>query len=68
MKPTQARIADSLVQVDARRANVALTRPVPVPDVRAAASGVLGRSFTGRAARAGIAVRKTGPRRLGNSK
>jgi sortase A len=33
----------SLVQVDAHRANVAFARPVRVPDVRAAASGVLGR-------------------------
>ena len=36
----------SLVQVDAPRVNVALPRRVPVPDVRAAASGVLGAAFT----------------------
>jgi hypothetical protein len=34
------------VQVDALRAYVALARPLPVPDVRAAASGVLGTTFT----------------------
>ena len=57
----------SLVQIDAHGANVALARPVRVPDVRAAASGEMGRTFTSRAARAGIAVRNTGPERLGNS-
>jgi hypothetical protein len=54
------------VQVDARGANVALTRPVRVPDLWAAASGVLGRAFTGHAARDGIAVRSAGPKGFGN--
>jgi hypothetical protein len=55
-----------LVQVDACRANVARTRPVRVPEVRAAASGVLGRTCARSAAREGIALRSAGPKRLGN--
>jgi len=56
----------SLVQLDAHGAYVALARPVRVPDVRAAAPGVLGSTFTSRAARTGAAVRNTGPKRLGD--
>jgi hypothetical protein len=58
----------SLVQVDAHRANVALARPVRVPDVRSAASSVLGATFTGHAARDAFIMRNAGTRRLGNSK
>ena len=54
----------SLVQVDAHRDNVALTRAVRVPDVRAAVSGVLGTSFNGHAERDGIAARDGGRKRL----
>lgn len=54
------------MQDNAHRANVALARPVRVPDVQAAASGVLGRTFTGRAERAGITVRDAGPKAFGN--
>lgn len=48
---------------------MALARPVPVPDVRAAASGVLGTSLTRHVALAAIVPRKISPRRLsdGNS-
>jgi hypothetical protein len=48
------------VQIDAHRAHVALTRPVRVPDVRAA-SGVLGAAFTSRNSRDGIAAQKARP-------
>jgi len=41
------------VQIDARRANVAGARPVPVPEVRPAVSGLLARAFTGPIARTG---------------
>jgi hypothetical protein len=51
----------SLVQVDAHGVDVALAWPVPVPDVRAAAQGVLGASLAGRVARAPIAARDPGP-------
>jgi hypothetical protein len=51
-----------VVQMDARRANVALTRPVRVPEVRPAAPGVLGTTTTTPAAHAGIAVRNPGRR------
>jgi|ERR1017187_2928867 hypothetical protein len=54
-----------LVQVDARGANVALARPVRVPDVRAAASSVLGTSCAGRAARACSTAWNAGSQRLG---
>ena len=37
------------MQVDALGANVAVARPVRMPDVRAAASSVLGTNFTGYA-------------------
>ena len=60
MKPHPRANRRPLVQIDAHRANVALTRPVRVPDVRAAASGVLGATFTGRGERDGIAVRRAG--------
>jgi hypothetical protein len=40
-----------LVQGDAHSADVARTRPVRVPDMRAAASGVLGTTSTGPTAR-----------------
>jgi len=56
----------SLVQVDAHRANVALTRPVRMPDVRTEVSGVLGRAFAGHTACERTAVRNPGPRRLGS--
>jgi hypothetical protein len=36
-----------LVPIDAPSANVALARPVRVPDVRTAVSRVLGRAFAG---------------------
>ncbi len=49
------------MQVDARRANVAVTRPVRVPDVWAAVLGVLGAVFTSRDERDGIAGQKTRP-------
>ena len=45
------------MQVDAHSANVAIARPVRVPDVRAATSGVLGATSTGLPARGGLAVR-----------
>jgi hypothetical protein len=54
-----------LVQIDALGANVAFARPVRMPDVRAAASGVLGRTIAGEAACDGIAARDRGPKRLG---
>jgi hypothetical protein len=52
----------SLVPVDAQRANVAGTRPLPVPQVRAAASDMLGATFTGRAGRDGFAARNAKPK------
>lgn len=55
------------MQVDAHRANVALTRALRVPDVRAAASGVLGGTFAGRAARDRIAGRNACAKHLGNN-
>ena len=42
MKSTQTRIAESLVQADAHGPNVALARPLRMPDVRAAPPGLLG--------------------------
>jgi hypothetical protein len=54
------------VRVDAWGAHVALAWPVRVPEVREAVPRVLGRSITGRAARTGIAVRNSGPKRPGN--
>jgi hypothetical protein len=47
----------SLVQVDAHSADVALTRPVRVPDVRAAPSRVLGTTSAGGAVRDGNVLR-----------
>ena len=47
----------SLVQVDAHSASVALSRPVRVSDVRAAASRVLGTTPAGRAVRDGNVLR-----------
>jgi len=47
----------SLAQFDAHGANVALTRPARAPNLRAAVSGVLGTTFTGRAACDGVAGR-----------
>ena len=57
----------SLVQADAHRANVALARPVRVPDVWAAASGVLGRTRTGFASRCGITVPADAQSALGDT-
>ena len=56
----------SLVQVNAYGDDVAITRPLRVPDVRTAASGVLGRAVAVHTARGAIAMRNTGPKRLGN--
>lgn len=53
-----------MVQVDAFSANVALARPLRVPDLRAAAPGMLGGAFAGRAARAGATAPGAGPERL----
>jgi hypothetical protein len=58
-------IRESLVQVDAHGANVALARPIRVPDVRAAVSGVLGSAFPGRHAQYGAARRNAGSERPG---
>lgn len=54
------------VQVDAHRDNVAFAWPIRVPGVRSAASGLLGTTFTGRAARGGISDRNAGPKHLGD--
>jgi hypothetical protein len=54
-----------LVQIDAHRVNVAFTRPVRVPDVWPAVSGVLARSFASHIARADTTVRDAGPKRPG---
>ena len=56
----------SLVPVDAHRDNVAVRRPVRVPDVRAAVSGVLGRAFAGRAASHALAARLLTRSRIGH--
>lgn len=55
---------EPLVQVDARRANVALARPIRMPNVRAAASSVLGTTCAGGAARPGITAWNAGQKRL----
>jgi hypothetical protein len=52
------------VQVDAQRVYVALARPIPVPDVRTTAPGVLGTSLTRRVPRAAVAARNASPWRL----
>ena len=52
------------MQVDTHGADVALARPVPVSDVRAAASGVLGTSLPRRVARAAFVGRNASPQRL----
>ena len=49
MKLAQATNRGPLVQVDAHGADVAFARPVRVPDVRAAASGMLGGARAARA-------------------
>jgi hypothetical protein len=55
-----------LVQVDAPAANVARARPVRVSHVRAPASGVLGATCIGHAAREDAATPNPGTERLGN--
>jgi uncharacterized protein YjbJ (UPF0337 family) len=52
----------SVVQMDARGANVALTRPIRVPEMRPAARGGLGTTSASSAAHAGIALRVPGRR------
>jgi hypothetical protein len=52
------------VQVDAHCANVAFTRPVRVSEVRLAVSGGLGTRDS--AAHAGIPVRSSGTKHIGN--
>ena len=54
-----------LVQTDAHRTDVALARPLRVPDMRPAAKGVLGRSLVCLAVREGIAERNECTRRIG---
>ena len=54
------------MQVDAHGANVALARPVRVPDVRTAASGVLGTAFTGECRGMVLPRDVHGPKRLGS--
>lgn len=55
---------ESLVQVNARGANVAVARPVRVQEMRPAISGMLATTVAGRITRAGIPGRDAGPERL----
>ena len=54
------------MQTDARRADVAGARPVRVPDVRQAVSGLLATTFARHFARAGTAGRNAVSERFGH--
>lgn len=64
-EPTPYRL--SLVQADARYAYVALTRPVRVPDVRAASPGVLGTIAACRRSRWGHLLGRERKKRRGKT-
>src|ERR1019366_4967290 len=57
---TSRAVCGSMVQRDALGAYVAFTWPIRVPEVRAAASGVLGTAPAGHAANDGSAARSSG--------